>query len=145
MSIFTSRTAITAGAVAVAVVLSIGGVAVAQASIGQFDDTTPTNSPTGVPSPNPTMSDDGPLHDLGDDHGGDRPDGVSDDGPLHDLNDDHGGRSDNDSDDDGDNSGHGGDDDSDNSGHGNAEDSDDDSDDNSGSGSDNSGRGGDDN
>ena len=77
MSIFTSRTAITAGAVAVAVVLSIGGVAVAQASIGQFDDTTPTNSPTGVPSPNPTMSDDGPLHDLGDDHGGDRPDGVS--------------------------------------------------------------------
>ena len=33
MSVFTSRTAITAGAVAVAVIMSIGGVAVAQAAI----------------------------------------------------------------------------------------------------------------
>ncbi len=36
-------------------------------------------------------SDDGPNHDLGDDHGGDRADNVSDDGPAHDRGDDHGG------------------------------------------------------
>lgn len=47
-----------------------------------------------VPSASVGISDDGPLHDLGDDHGVD--------GPLHDVGDDHGGlRGDIDIDDDG--------------------------------------------
>lgn len=57
--------------------------------------------------------DDGPNHDAGDDHGG-----GNDDGPNHDANDDHGGHS---------GSGHGGDDDGDDdhggrSGHGGGDD-----------------------
>lgn len=54
-------------------------------------------------------ADDGPGHDVGDDHGGDRDDSSSDDGPDHDAGDDHGGdRDDDDSDDDSSGSGKGG-------------------------------------
>lgn len=99
----TSRVAITAGAILVG-----GLVGLAEASVVQTDMIAPNQTGLTAAAAETAVgsfalasreddgrgrgrgrgADDGPGHDVGDDHGG----GGADDGPDHDAGDDHGGR-----------------------------------------------------
>lgn len=94
MSLLTPRRFAAASAIVLAGVLGATGVAFAQA--GGDDPVATTPSP--VPSPSVTHTDDPATHDVGDDHGSDDPathdvndDNGNDDPATHDVGDDHGG------------------------------------------------------
>ena len=65
--------------VGAAAILSLGVGGTALAASNGFDDSGVSVRPASTSSPS---------HDVGDDHGGDRPRGVNDDGINHDINDD---------------------------------------------------------
>lgn len=65
-------------------------VSTPSATGGAMSDPTPSSDPTSSSSPTSADPSASPSASF-DDHGGDRPRGFSDDGPRHDLGDDHGG------------------------------------------------------
>jgi hypothetical protein len=101
MTLHFNRPVIIGSALALAGVLGIGGVAMAQASNDERplgSTPTTTQSPVSAPTPSPSSSDDPATHDLNDDNGVDDPathdvgdDNGVDDPATHDVGDDNGG------------------------------------------------------